>query len=111
MEDESDLVLKEQSLDTIGIANIFYAVENVRRAFTRQGLLLQVEEPAFVVIHADQCFRLEQQDLRAQFGADRSCCAGDHHHALRDQSPHRFELEFHRIASEQVLEMDLPEIS
>ena len=67
-------------------------------------LMLQVKDPGFILVEAQEQFRFVGPDLPAQFGANRSRRAGHHDHAVPNMLAHRLQIEVHRDASQQVRE-------
>ena len=54
--------------------------------------------------------RLEPGDLTAQFAADRAAGAGDHDDTVMYPTMQSSGIEHHRIAAEQVVELDMPDL-
>ncbi len=70
-------------------------------------LLLDGVEGELVQLEQHQLLRAEARDLARELGADRTAGAGDHHHPAGEPAAKSRGVERHRVAPEQVIELDV----
>ena len=70
-----------------------------------------VEQPVLVSIDQQEPRRPQRGELAHQLGADRAAGAGHHHAAPVDQPAHRFRVQLHALAAQQVLHGEVPDLA
>src|ERR1039458_1559364 len=96
MENNLDPVGQEYLAHALRIAEVGDTKYLALVAVALGKLMLQVEDPGFILVEAQKKFRFVRPDLPAQFGTDGSRGAGDHDHAVPNMLAHRFQIEVDR---------------
>ena len=85
--------------------------DGVEHVAVLDQLALDLEQVVLGVVEQDEPARADARDLAAQLGADRAAGAGDEHDAAGEVLADALDLHPHRLAAEDVLDLDLAHLA
>ena len=97
------LVLCKNIVNALGIAHRRNQRHQIQLWKTVQQLLLDIVGRIFINIHNHKLFRIVRGNLAAQLASYRAAPACDHYHLSRHISHNGIQVDFHRVAPEQVI--------